>query len=288
MGISKPIISEIAYKTYLINEFGMASCFVLLGQERGLVIDAGCGMYDIRSIVDELCPLPYDVVITHSHCDHTGCVDKWEEVWLHPADWESYLNAGMGKEMLMHYPDMMAIHGSFDVYDISKDQIRFPEKLAKPLPLEDGQIFDLGGGRKVEVIHTPGHSLGEVVFLDPSVRILFSGDACNPNLGIGATSVNTALKGLLKVKARQDDFDRNFNSHAGYGGNTFGASMPESTLDDCLHILKGILDGTADVKMEVNPFRPDGPASTSVTYGAVRIGFNPERLIDEGEEPVRF
>ena len=50
MGISRPIVSEIAYRTYAINEFGMATCFLLEGTERGLLIDTGCGMYNIREI----------------------------------------------------------------------------------------------------------------------------------------------------------------------------------------------------------------------------------------------
>lgn len=29
MGYKKPVISEIAYRTFTINEFGMATCFVL-------------------------------------------------------------------------------------------------------------------------------------------------------------------------------------------------------------------------------------------------------------------
>ena len=82
MGISKPLVMEIAYHTYAINEFGMASCFMLYGKERGLLIDTGCGMYNMREVADELCPLPYDVVLTHGHGDHVACMDKWEEVYL--------------------------------------------------------------------------------------------------------------------------------------------------------------------------------------------------------------
>ena len=31
MGISKPLVLEVARKTYAINEFGMATCFLLVG-----------------------------------------------------------------------------------------------------------------------------------------------------------------------------------------------------------------------------------------------------------------
>ena len=35
MGISKPIVLEIAHRTYAINEFGMATSFILWDTERG-------------------------------------------------------------------------------------------------------------------------------------------------------------------------------------------------------------------------------------------------------------
>lgn len=270
MGINKPIICEIAYKTFVINEFGMAASFVLLGNERGLVIDTGCGMYNIRELVDRLCPLPYDVALTHGHGDHVGSMDKWEKVWLHPADWDmvSLERLPENKAMLDHYPEMMAHFGSFEAYDIEPGQIHYPETLPELLPMEDGHIFDLGG-RKVEVLHTPGHTPGECVLIDPFSRIAFTGDACNVNLGIRNVSINTALEGLLKLKAREREFDRNYNSHVGYGSDTFHRCMPACVLDECLFIMRGILDGTADVQTQEGPFGK----SRFVKFGETMINF---------------
>ena len=287
MGMKKPIVLEIAYRTFAINEFGAATCFVLKGTERGLVIDAGTGMYNIREIVDELMEgLPYDVAITHGHCDHIAWADEWNEVYLHPADNDIFYDIERNKRMTEDYPGMMAKHGTYDAYDIPMTQITFPDHMPKVIPMEDGHVFDLGGGRKVDVIHTPGHSKGEVVFIDPSVRILFSGDACNPNLGIRATSINTALKGLLKVKAREKDFDRNFNSHIGYGGSTVHIAMPDSCLDDCLYIMTGLVKGEITPEHAVSPFRPGSAPIYFVRHGAVQISLDPNRIIDEGEEPA--
>ena len=284
MGISRPIVSEIAYRIYAINEFGMATCFLLEGTERVLLIDTGCGMYNIREIADELSTLPYDVVLTHGHGDHVAWMDQWEEVWLHPADWDmvSLERLEQNKAMISRYPAMMAAFGSFDAYDIRPEQARYPDTLPRLIPLEEGHIFDLGGGRKVEVIHTPGHTPGEVVLIDDASRILFSGDACNPNLGIRASSVNTALKGLLKVKAQAHRFDRNFNGHIGYGASTVNISMPETNLDDDIQILRSILDGTAEVQYGEGPMG----RTAFVLYNGLRLSFDPDRLIDPGETPA--
>ena len=174
---------------------------------------------------------------------------------------------------------MMAARGSLDVFDISLDQVRVPERVPRLLPLEEGKFFDLGGGRKVEVFHTPGHTLGEVVLIDDATRILFSGDACNPGLGIRETSVNTALTGLLKLKGLEHRFDRNFNGHIAYGSRNYHISMPETNLDDDIHILRSIIDGSAKVRTA------DSVAGqvSMVEYNGMQVQFIPGRIFDIDE-----
>jgi hypothetical protein len=179
-----------------------------------------------------------------------------------------------------HYPGLEM--GGKDLYDFSKIKFMGFEKLPEILPLQDGQIFDLGGGRIVETVLVPGHTAGHCAFVDSGSRILFSGDCCNYNLGIGAVSVNTALKGLLKLDARRDIFDRNFNGHIAPAADTSGFSMPESTLDDCIWICRAALAGEAEYIEINNGVR----VRTMVRHGAVQIGLNPKRLLDEGEELV--
>ena len=288
MGIKKPLVLEVAHRTYAINEFGMVTCFLLWGTERGLLIDTGCGMYNIREIADELCPVPYDVVLTHSHGDHTGCIDKWDEVYVHPADMDALSEEKLSSASipLGRYPKMMAQYGSFDAYDITFEQEFKPQHAPKYLPAPEGHVFDLGGGRKVDVIHTPGHTPGEIVLIDPTTRILFSGDAANGNLGIRSTSINTALKGLLRVKAREADFDRNFNAHIGYGGSNVHKSQRDGVLDDCIWIMTGLVTGTLQPEMKQNPYRPGSDPVCMASHNGVVITLDPNRIIDEGEDPA--
>lgn len=304
MAINYPIIYEIAYQTYDINEFGMASFFVLVGENRGLVIDCGCGSFDARGLVEKLCPLPYDVVITHAHGDHCGAMSQWDKVWLHPREFDFAHNTEHLVDMLHQNPALWrgamerGIHipmadgsewnypssnmGAKEFYEL--DDLKFMgfKRMPQFLPLTDGQIFDLGGGRVVETVYVPGHGAGHCAFIDPSVRILFSGDCCNYNLGLGRTSVNTALKGLLNLASHRHKFDRNFNGHTAPGADTAGFSMPPTTLDDCIAACRSIINGTA----EVTESSAENFKRAVVHYGAVQVGFNPQRIIDEGEEPV--
>ena len=46
----------------------------------------------------------------------------------------------------------------------------------------DGERIDIGGGRWLEVIHTPGHEPAHICLRDPRTGILFSGDHVLPRI----------------------------------------------------------------------------------------------------------
>ena len=56
-----------------IDEFDCGSIFVVVGDERALVLDTGTGIGDLRWVIENrITDKPYDVVITHNHGDHIG------------------------------------------------------------------------------------------------------------------------------------------------------------------------------------------------------------------------
>jgi len=117
------------------------SVYVVEGDERALVIDAGSHMPNLDKVVATLTDKSPVMVLTHGHGDHVGGVGCFPEVWVHPAD------AGM----LRRYSGTVK-------------------------SLEDDQVFDLGG-RQIEVLYTPGHTSGSVTFFDKEHHYGFSGDA---------------------------------------------------------------------------------------------------------------
>lgn len=272
MALKTPTIHEVAYKTYMINMFGMQSPTLIVGEERALLIDTGVGNYDLKSLVESITDLPYDVALTHGHGDHIGGLGQFDTAYLHPADWEQVEN--FEPERIAGYIDRMLPNDTWGCFDVPTALLPW-EKKPRLLPLSDGQVFDLGG-RKVTVYEAPGHTRGEVVFVDHMSRILFSGDAANCNLGLFATDVETAYRGLLHIRDHEGEFDRNFTGHLGWAGNlTASVSEGPIVLHTCIAICQGILDGTKQGEMtDAGIF---GRRCCIVENG-VRISYDPDRV----------
>lgn len=276
MPIPKPIIVQLAADVYAINEFGLDSIFVIEGRDSALVIDAGIGCCDLKSIIEDITEKPYEVVLTHGHLDHIGSWDQFEKVYLHPADWEK-ARAITIEPRIASGERMRGQEGDPDVWHYGPENFREWTHIPEILELRDGQEFDLGD-RKIRCVHTPGHSSGSCSFIDPQSRILFSGDACNVSLRITDCDVETALEGLKRLKAQQADFDRNFNGHLAYASGVTHICMPESTLDDCIYAMETILAGKAEPIVKFQSKWADRPMVASYICGAVTVTYCPTKL----------
>ena len=63
---------EGTYAIYEPYQFEEVISYLVLGEERGVLIDTGTGIGDIRAVVQELTDLPVEAVLTHEHYDHVG------------------------------------------------------------------------------------------------------------------------------------------------------------------------------------------------------------------------
>lgn len=250
-----------------------------------MVLDTGSGFCDFKGIIRDLTKKPYLVALTHGHVDHAGGAGQFEQVYLHPADWEMAKSITQ-EERLSYGEAVRGVMGDPDTFAYGKATLRVWDAFPALLPLQDGQAFDLGD-RIISVIHTPGHTPGSCCFIDPKTRILFSGDAENSNLLLSRGTVSTALRGLLKLKTHEGEWDRSYNGHIGYSGHVDCLSQPESMLDDCIAALRSILDGTGQVST-YSGFLGRPQEMHAVSYGKTRVTFSPESLWEEGEEHKVF
>lgn len=167
-------IDQVEESTYIISEYRHweeTHCYLLIGNDRALLIDTGLGISNIYEQVRKLTNKPVAAVATHIHWDHIGGHKYFPEFYAHEAELD-WLN-GKFPLPLQAVKNMVADRCEqpedfcFDGYAIFQGK---PGRL-----LDDGDTIDLGG-RTIQVLLTPGHSPGHLCFWEAEKGYLFSGD----------------------------------------------------------------------------------------------------------------
>lgn len=217
------------------------SLYLVEGNEKSLLIDAGTNIKGLDKIVASITSKPYTVVATHVHPDHTGpSIDVFSEIYINPAD-----TVGI-PQFMPHY----------------KGEVKF---------LTDGEIFDLGG-RKIEVIFTPGHTPGSTTFIDKAANYGFSGDSFgsgNLLLTTDFSTLETTCKKMSKIMA-DHKIEKLYPGHY-FGGN------PETKkrVDDLEKISEEALSGK--LKGEENPQGFMG-LNLLINRDGVRVNYSEQAL----------
>lgn len=168
-------IEKIDNETFAISEYGHweeTHCYILCGKNQAVLIDTGLGVSNIRTIVDRITPLPVMAVTTHVHWDHIGGHRYFDNIAVHEAEveWLSHqfpVPLPVVKKNLTRRPCIFPNDFCVDDYTIFQGT---PQRI-----LRDGDCLNLGD-RRLEVIHTPGHSPGHCCFYEPERKYLYSGD----------------------------------------------------------------------------------------------------------------
>lgn len=115
--------------------------FLVIGEERALLFDAGFADSGVLETVRALTDLPIDVVMTHGDPDHSGGLADFGSCRMNAGDW------------------LLVKDGSIAL-----------------APLDEGEIVACGEYR-FRVIAIPGHSAGSLAFYDEAKEILLAGDS---------------------------------------------------------------------------------------------------------------
>ena len=198
-------IRKIADDTYMISDFGIANCYLLIGEERALLIDCGLGVGDIKGAVEKITDKPITVVATHGHVDHAGGDGQFEKIYVHTLD-----TGKTYKFMTSYIVRKLFLIGSKGVVDKSikvKDLVKY-DKRPEVVGIDDGYVFDLGG-RQVKVVHSVGHTYGSILLLDDKTKIAFVGDNMCPSPWLflpNASYVDEWLESAREILKISDEY----------------------------------------------------------------------------------
>lgn len=183
-------VTEYSDAITIVEDTEMVQLFLVEGQDRAVLVDAGRGIGDLRGLVDGLTDLPVDLVVTHWHWDHIGAASQFDRVRIHPAeatpdgrvtidavtdefaDSPAEFVAGW-RAAETALPDGFDAD-EFDVEPVPADRVR---------PLSPGGTVDLGD-RVLEAIHIPGHTPGQIGLLDRTAGVLIGADVIHRERGL--------------------------------------------------------------------------------------------------------
>lgn len=146
--------------------------YLIVGNERALLIDTGTGAVSMKAAVESLTDLPVLLINSHSHWDHVGNNTEFTEIGIHRAEAHELAHT-YSRADIEQFFGVGALLGPLPG-DRGIDSISIDASVPTML-LDGGESFDLGG-RAITALHTPGHAPGLLSFLDEENGILFSTD----------------------------------------------------------------------------------------------------------------
>jgi glyoxylase-like metal-dependent hydrolase (beta-lactamase superfamily II) len=256
---------KVADGVWRIDDNGSDNMYLVEGRDKALLIDTGLGAARLSDYVKTLTTRPLVVVNTHGHPDHAGANYQFKTVYLHPADFAAARQVGTPEARARAIQTMARGKTAPDLVT-AEDVARAKE--AELLPVKDGFVFDLGG-RKLEVIETPGHTAGEIVLLDAANKQVFTGDNDNVLVWLflpTSTPLEVYLQSLKKLEKRSSEFNTIYPGH--------GTPLPGTFVSEQVKCVESILDGSCTSE----PYKSFAGDAVTCKHGNAIVAFDPKNL----------
>ena len=199
------------------------SIYIVEGEEKALLIDAGTNIKDLDKIVASITKKPVTLVATHVHPDHTG------------------------PESIKYFPEL---------YISAADEVMIPGIMpnyqGKVKYFNDGDVWDLGG-RQIEAIFTPGHTPGSTTFFDKKHGYGFSGDSFGSTNLLLMTNFSTLMATTFRIKwyMQKHGITKLYPGHYS-GDNVETLQRVSDEYDMAVEMLEGKRQGNASGQRGLN------------------------------------
>jgi hydroxyacylglutathione hydrolase len=163
------IVETIDATTFAIGEpryYQDNYSYLIVGAQRAVLFDAGTGNRDIVRVVRSLTTLPVTVIPSHLHFDHVGALGRFDHTAL--VDLPSLRTRVDDGTLKLGRYEFLGLADGLPAPRFAVDAWWFP-----------GTDIDLGG-RRLRVLHTPGHTPTSVSLYDAERHWLFAGDLIYP------------------------------------------------------------------------------------------------------------
>ena len=198
-------MSEFQYEVQKINDTafmvseGFTTMFVLAGETQTLLIDCGLGVGDFQALVKTLAgDAPVTLAATHAHVDHIGGRGQFDEMAISAPEAALIRTCGASQRRRWLRRKQLTEHVTKEI------RIRDEKKEPRVRIIKEGDTFDLGGGRIVEVMETPGHTKGSLSFYDRQQKILYAGDTVSSYLFLWlphTATVEATLQSFYRMRS---------------------------------------------------------------------------------------
>jgi len=156
-----------------IKEFYRCNVWHIRGRDNDMLVDSGMGVVSLREHVPLVTEKPCTAVASHTHFDHIGCHHEFDERLVHPAEAKIMAGPTRANTYAEHY---VTDEIFTKLPPLPYASVEYTVKQAPATRLiDEGDVIDLGD-RHFEVLHTPGHSVGEIMLWEKATGVLFSGD----------------------------------------------------------------------------------------------------------------
>lgn len=254
-------VKKLNETTFLIDEMGRDICYLLLGEEKALLIDCTIGTGDLKAVVEEITSLPVILAATHAHTDHLGGAWQFKEAWVHEDD-----NIFLFRITNSRLYRNKQLSNRMKKSGISSKDLKGRIWNCKWKSFQSEKVFDLGG-RKVTAILTPGHSPGSCVFIDDKEKMMFTGDNTCPFLLMKmakATTLEKWLEGAEKTLALSEEYA----PWCAHGDGTQSKEQIAHTIELVKEIMKMHPQNEKKSKKAVHPKNSKG---NCVVYDTAKI-----------------